>query len=79
MQETLGEIIARKRQQKGLSQRELANAVKVSNSTIARLERNEITLPGPELLRALARELDVDYNYLLAARRSRSTTSPKSA
>ncbi len=66
MQETLGDIIARKRQQKGISQRELANAVKVSNSTIARLERNEITLPGSELLRALARVLDMDYNYLLA-------------
>ncbi len=66
MQETLGDIIARKRQQKGISQRELATAVKVSNSTIARLERNEITLPGSELLRALARVLELDYNYLLA-------------
>ena len=66
MQETLGDIIARKRQQKGLSQRELATAVKVSNSTIARLERNEIQLPGTELIRALASMLDLDYNYLLA-------------
>ena len=66
MQETLGDIIARKRQQKGLSQRELAAAVNVSNSTIARLERNEITIPGSELIRALAQVLDVDYNYLLA-------------
>ncbi len=66
MQETLGEIIARKRQQKGLSQRELAAAVKVSNSTIARLEKNEITLPGSELVRALAQTLDLDYNYLMA-------------
>ena len=66
MQETLGAFIARKRQEKGLSQRELAVAVKVSNSTIARLERNDILLPGSDLIRALARELGVDYNYLLA-------------
>lgn len=66
MHETLGELIARKRQEKGLSQRELAAAVKVSNSTIARLERNEITLPGSDLIRAMANELGLDYNYLLA-------------
>ena len=41
MEQTLGVVIARKRQEKGLSQRELTAAVKVSNSTIARLERNQ--------------------------------------
>ena len=69
MEETLGAVIARKRQEKGLSQRELAAAVKVSNSTIARLERNEILLPGSDLIRALSQELGVDYNYLLAMTR----------
>ena len=66
MKETLGAVIARKRRKKELSQRELAAAVKVSNSTIARLERNEILLPGSDLIRALSEELGVDYNYLLA-------------
>ena len=66
MQETLGDIIARKRQEKGMSQRELSVAVRVSNSTRARLERNEIAVPGSDLLRALGRALDLDYNYLLA-------------
>ena len=45
---------------------DIAAAVKVSNSTIARLERNEILLPGSDLIRALSEELGVDNNYLLA-------------
>ena len=66
MQETFGKLIARKREQKDLSQRELAKIVGFSNSTIARLERDDITVPSADLLRALAGALDLDYNYLLA-------------
>ena len=66
MQETFGKLIARKREQKDLSQRELAKIVGFSNSTIARLERDDITVPSADLLRALAGALDMDYNYLLA-------------
>ena len=66
MNETLGEVIARRRKQKDMSQRELAIAVKVSNSTIARIERGESIVPGNETLRAIAQTLDLDYNYLLA-------------
>ena len=66
MQAVLGEVIAQKRNQKGLSQRQLAAAVNVSNSTIARIERNEITQPGFDVLRALAQKLDIEYYYLLA-------------
>ena len=66
MPETLGDIVARLRRQKDLSQRELAALVNVNNSTIARLEKNEILLPGADLIRALAKTLGADYNYLLA-------------
>lgn len=66
MKTTLGEVIERKRYQKKLSQRELAAALNISNSTIARIERNEISNPGPAILRAIADILDVDYYYLLA-------------
>lgn len=66
MEETLGTVIARQRTEKGLSQRELAQAVKVSNSTIARIERGESIVPGNETLRAIAKTLVLDYNYLLA-------------
>ncbi len=66
MEETLGTVIARCRAQKEMSQRELAIAVKVSNSTIARIERGDPIVPDNKTLRAIADALDLDYNYLLA-------------
>ena len=66
MKTTSGEVIERKRNQKKLSQRELAAALNISNSTIARIERNEISMSGPATLHAIADILDVDYYYLLA-------------
>lgn len=66
MDETLGTVIARRRIEKKMSQRDLAQAVKVSNSTIARIERGESIVPGNETLRAIGQALDLDYNYLLA-------------
>lgn len=66
MGETLGTVIARRRTEKELSQRDLALKVNVSNSTIARIERGESIVPGNETLRAIAQTLDLDYNYLLA-------------
>lgn len=66
MEETLGTVIARRRAEKEMSQRDLALAVKVSNSTIARIERGESIVPSNETLRAIAQTLDLDYNYLLA-------------
>ena len=61
MGETLGTVIARRRTEKEMSQRDLALAVKVSNSTIARIERGESIVPGNETLRAIAQTLDLDY------------------
>ena len=69
MEETLGTIIARRRLDKEMSQRDLALAVKVSNSTIARIERGESIVPSNDTLRAIAQTLDLDYNYLLAMTR----------
>ncbi len=66
MGEKLGDAIARRRTEKEMSQRELALAVKVSNSTIARIERGESIIPSNETLRAISQTLDLDYNYLLA-------------
>ena len=66
MTKKLGEVIARHRIKKEMSQRDLASAVNVSNSTIARIERGESILPSNDTLRAIASTLDVDYNYLLA-------------
>ncbi len=66
MSETFSAVIARNRHKKGLSQRQLATIVGVNNSTIARIERNEIAVVSPEISRSLAEALDVDFNYLLA-------------
>ena len=66
MNDTLGDVIARHRMEKEMSQRDLAIAVKVSNSTIARIERGESIVPGNDTLRAIAQTLDLDYYYLLA-------------
>ena len=66
MNDTLGAVIERNRKKKNLSQRELAGLVHVSNSTIARIEKGEFTSPSSEVLREIARALDVDYNYLLS-------------
>ena len=59
-------MIIRKRNQKRLSQCELAATLNISNSTIARIEHNEISTPGPAIIRAISDVLDVDYYYLLA-------------
>ena len=66
MEERIGTVISRRRQEKGLSQRELATAVNVSNSTIARIETGESIIPSNDTLKSLAKILNFDYNYLLA-------------
>jgi len=66
MGEKIGEIISRRRVQKEMSQRELATAINLSNSTIARIERGDSIVPDNTTLRLVAETLDMDYNYLLA-------------
>lgn len=67
---TLGKYIAIKRQEKGLSQRELAKDTKVSHSTISRIEKDDGISPDNATLKALATRLGLDYNYLLALNNS---------
>jgi len=66
MEETLGSVIAARRAELNMSQRELAKAIKVSNSTVARIERGDAITPDNNTLRAMATALRLDYNYLLA-------------
>lgn len=64
---TLGTVIAERRQNAGMSQRELARRCGMDNTTISRIERNEEdTTCMPKTLKAIAEVLDLDYIYLLA-------------
>ena len=62
---TLGEVIKNQREALGLNQRELALAVSINNSTISRIEGNQVTTADPTTLKAIAAKLNLDYNYLL--------------
>ena len=66
MQETLGRVIKFKRIEMDKSQRELAQAANVSNSTISRIEHEEPFVPDNATLKSIADFLHLDYFYLLA-------------
>lgn len=61
--ETLGRRIARLRQERGHSQRDLAKALFVTRQAVSNWERDQ-TLPDLETLRAIAAFLEVDLNTL---------------
>lgn len=66
MSATLGSVITDARKAHDLTQRELARKVKVSNSTISRIESDDGIHPDTQTLKAISDVLGVDYNYLLA-------------
>lgn len=61
--ETFGELIRRKRIEKGLALRELANKVDLDQSTLSKIERNELISP-PRIINSLSRSLEVEYKEL---------------
>ncbi len=61
---SLGEKILKLRKQKGLSQEELGDKIKVTRQTISNWELNE-TSPNPEQLKSLSKELDISIDQLL--------------
>lgn len=62
---TLGAVVHRRREALGLSQRDLAKLIGVSNSTISRIEM-DAGAHDNGTLRGLSKVLGCDYNYLLA-------------
>jgi transcriptional regulator with XRE-family HTH domain len=64
--ETLGEYVRQKREEAGLSQRQLAHEAGVSFSNISRLESGFHTSPSPGLLKNIADVLDIDLAELLS-------------
>lgn len=65
---TQSEILKHLREQKGLTQEQLAERVLVTRQAVSRWERGE-TQPGTETLKLLSREFDVSINTLLGAPR----------
>lgn len=63
--ETLGEYVRQKREEAGLSQRQLAVGAGVSFSNISRLESGFHTSPSTGLLKNIADVLDIDLAELL--------------
>ncbi len=62
---SFGEYIKFLRNEKGLSQRDLAEKSGVSNAEISRLETGERKKPSPNVLKALHSYLGVSYEELL--------------
>ena len=63
------EILKQLRNQKGLTQEQLAERVLVTRQAVSRWETGE-TQPGTETLKLLSRELDVSINTLLGSPRT---------
>lgn len=57
-------IILKLRMQKGLSQDELAEKIRVTRQAVSRWENGE-TVPNTETLKLLSKEFDVSINTLL--------------
>lgn len=65
--ETVGELIARAREEKGISKRELARLANISDTELARIESGERTIPNPKTLRKISKHIGVNYNDLMYA------------
>lgn len=65
--ETVGEMIARAREEKGLSKRELSRIAKISDTELARIESGEREIPNPKTLRKISQHIGINYNDLMYA------------
>lgn len=61
----LSKAIKKERCKKGLSQRQLAKAIGVSNSEISKIELCKRIKPSPNILKKIAHELLLDYSNLM--------------
>lgn len=67
MHETVGQMIAKAREEKGLSKRELSRLANISDTELARIESGEREVPNPKTLRKISQHIDVNYNDLMYA------------
>lgn len=66
-EETVGQIIARAREEKGLSKRELSRIAKISDTELSRIESGEREIPNPKTLRKISSHIGINYNDLMYA------------
>ena len=61
--ETFGEFIRKKRKEKGITLREVSSKVDIDQSTMSKIERNEIIAP-PRIIKPLSEKLGIEYRKL---------------
>lgn len=76
MNETVGEMIARGREEKGISKRELSRIANISDTELARIESGERELPNPKTLRKISQHIGINYNDLMYAAGLGTQVSP---
>lgn len=62
----IGEEIAKARENKGLSQRQLANAIGISNAALSKIESGETEIPNPKILKKISKHTDLNYNDMMS-------------
>lgn len=62
----IGEEIAKARENKGLSQRQLANAIGISNAALSKIESGETEIPNPKILKKTSKHIDLNYNDMMS-------------
>ena len=62
---TIGEAIAEARENKGLSQRQLAKIAEISNAELSKIESGEREFPNPKTLKKISNIIGVNFNDML--------------
>lgn len=63
--QNIGEAIAKARESKGLSQRQLAILVGISNAELSKIESGEREIPNPKILKKISKHINLNYNDML--------------
>lgn len=63
--QNIGEAIAKARENKGLSQRQLAILVGISNAELSKIESGEREIPNPKILKKISKHINLNYNDML--------------
>lgn len=63
--QNIGEEIAKEREKKGLSQRQLAKAIGISNAELSKIESGEREIPNPKILKKISKHINLNYNDML--------------